>query len=118
MRWLWPLAFLTGAMPKSCCTSWALAKRSRWLPKATSKRGASTGPAPGKLLKIAASGWAVKAFWISSSRVEREKHGGQGLHLETGGQDQRRVGGQGPGAGQGLEARLHFFGAAAVVRVK
>jgi len=45
-----PLRSVTGAMPEYFCSSAAFLNRSLCSPKATSKRGASDGPAPGSEL--------------------------------------------------------------------
>jgi len=43
---------LTGAMPLYAAIASLLSKRSRWVPQAAASRGASAGPAPGKLSQI------------------------------------------------------------------
>jgi hypothetical protein len=48
---LLPLRSITGAMPELFCRDEAVGKRSRFSPKATSRRGAKVGPAPGRSSK-------------------------------------------------------------------
>ena len=107
-------------MPVYACRSAAVAQRVRSVPKAAASRGAQTGPAPGKLAKSAWSG--VVGEDGRDLRIEAvngleqgAELGGVALDHERERVDDRRVGGQRLGGGDGREPRRDHRRAAAVV---
>ena len=88
--------------------------------KGHQQAGSQGGTRPGKAAKKGRVGMGVKGFLDflienGDGRMEALEHGRQALHLEAGGKNQSRVGGQRLGCCQSLQAGFHFFAAATVM---
>src|SRR4029077_3415599 len=97
-----PLAMRTGPMPLKFNKSPATSNRSRSVPKAVNNRGASAGPAPGKLSKEEAIGMRAEKFSdppfvLSDERQKTLELLGQQFNSQGVGSDDGDVSGQGLG---------------------
>ena len=105
-----PRRAVTGAIPASLGRAAAAAERSRCSPKATSRREAQTGPAPGSAWTRGTIGRALRARRDGVIQGLHRLQGApelvdQGLDAHGMGSDNARIRGQGDGRLDGVEAR-------------